>query len=75
MAYSQAQPELGAAPLAVKWIGNNGSHDSDLGVKDVLLGAEILDLVITALYDNRTDHLYAKVKAINKAKKLPKDSA
>lgn len=72
--YSKINKDVGDALLAVKWIGNDGSHDSTLHVKDVLLGAEILDVAITALYDKSADHLKAKVKAINKRAGSPKSS-
>lgn len=70
--YSNTNKEVGDALLAVKFIGNDGSHDSTLTVTDVLLGAEILDVAITALYDKTAEALKAKVKAIIKKGGLPK---
>lgn len=72
VAFHMTHPDVADALEAVKWIGNGGSHDSDLTVPDVLTGAEILDLAIKALYDKSDAALKAKVKAINKAKGLPK---
>lgn len=72
VAFSKTHSDVADALEAVKWIGNGGSHDSDLTVPDVLTGAEILDLAIKALYDKSDAALKAKVKAINKAKGLPK---
>lgn len=75
VAFSKTHPDVADALEAVKWIGNGGSHDSDLTVPDVLTGADILDLAIKALYDKSDAALKAKVKAINKARGLPKKKA
>ena len=70
--FSKTNTDVGDTLLAVKWIGNDGSHDSALELEDVLLGAEILDAAITALYDKSADDLKAKVRAINRRKGLPR---
>lgn len=74
-AFSRTSPEIAEALEAVKWIGNDGSHDNTLTVEDVLQGAEILDLAIKALYDKSDARLRAKARAINKAKGLRKRRA
>lgn len=53
--------------LAVKWIGNAGTHeDADLAVKDVLDGVEILDEAFHRLWVGRD--IDARAQAINAAK-------
>lgn len=69
---SGGHPEVAETLLAVKWIGNNGSHDNSLNQQQVMVGAEILEAAIKALYDKTEVDLRAKVKAINKSKGLPK---
>ncbi|MEU4061808.1 DUF4145 domain-containing protein [Streptomyces wedmorensis] len=41
------------AILAVKWIGNVGSHEDALKISDVLDGAEILDFALEEIYGAR----------------------
>lgn len=61
--------------LAVKWIGNEGSHeDSNLTVAQVLDGAEILEYAFRLLFDRTGDRIAAAAAAINAAKGLPSAS-
>ncbi|MFF9070541.1 DUF4145 domain-containing protein [Streptomyces sp. NPDC014891] len=48
-AYSDAADAI----LAVKWIGNVGSHEDALKISDVLDGAEILDFALEEIYGTR----------------------
>lgn len=43
--------------LAVKWIGNVGSHEDSLKIAHVLEGVEILDFALTEIYDKSRDAL------------------
>lgn len=69
--YSKYKAELADALMAVKWIGNLGSHDDVLTTQDVFDGVEILSHVVTALYGTEADALAARIKAINDAKGVP----
>lgn len=60
------QPEVADVLEAVKWIGNSGSHDSELTIADVLNGAAYLALALRRLYDTSDAELLAQVKAVNK---------
>lgn len=66
--YEATEPDLAKALKAISYIGNEGSHDELLSASQVLEGVIILDHVITALYDDSTAALQAKIKAINDAK-------
>lgn len=56
---------------AVKWIGNQGSHNSrPLTVGEVLDGADLLAHALMILYDTTDREIARKVRAINKAKGL-----
>jgi hypothetical protein len=57
---------------AVKWIGNQGSHESDLTAGDILDGAELLEYALRLLYDKSDAAIARRVKAINKSKGLPR---
>lgn len=57
--------------LAVKWIGNVGSHDDSLKTTDVLDGAEILDYTLELIYDDGRDALKKKAAEIAARKGIP----
>lgn len=55
--------------LAIKWIGNEGSHpEKNLTKNDVIDLYEILEHVLAELFDNKSKTILAKAKKINKAK-------
>ncbi len=60
--------ELKEVMKAIKWLGNNGSHGSDLGVDDVLDGYEFLEHVLQEIYESKAKKLNAKARKINKKK-------
>lgn len=51
--------------LAVKWLGNSGSHAGGLTRNDVLDAFDLVELVLVNLYDSTTAKLIAKAQAIN----------
>lgn len=57
---------------AVKWIGNSGSHEATLTISDVLEGAELLEHALKDLYDPTARLRRARVKQINKGKRIPR---
>lgn len=62
----------GNALEAVKWIGNAGSHDSEVTATDVLDGAELLEYALRLLYDTRDRELDRRVRRINQRRGLPR---
>nr|WSX50603.1 DUF4145 domain-containing protein [Streptomyces sp. NBC_00974] len=66
-AYSDAAEMI----LAVKWIGNVGSHEDALKISDVLNGAEILDAVLTEMYDTSRDAINKLAAEITARKGMP----
>ena len=66
--------DAGNALMAVKWIGNAGSHVGSLTVTDVLDGAEMLDLALRLLYDRRDEELQKRIDEVNTHKGLPPKS-
>lgn len=74
VSYKTAKPEhAGAADLvlAVKWIGNVGSHDHSLRIFDVLDGVEILDHTLEQIYDSTRDEIKRKAADIAARKGIP----
>jgi hypothetical protein len=57
--------------LAVKWIGNVGSHDDRMRVDDVLDGAELLDHALEAIYDTYRDEIKKKAMEITARRGVP----
>ncbi|MFD5901035.1 DUF4145 domain-containing protein [Streptomyces microflavus] len=57
--------------LAVKWIGNVGSHGSVIRIHDVLDAIEILDRVIQQLYDTSAAMTEKKAEDIIARKGMP----
>ncbi len=54
--------------LAVKWIGNAGSHRAALRADDVLDGYQITEHFLEEIYDNRRAHVQRLAKEINQRK-------
>jgi hypothetical protein len=64
--FKTAKPVVGDALEAVKWIGNAGSHDSELVVSDVLDGAEMLGYALRLLYDKSDAEIQRRIREVNR---------
>jgi len=60
--------KLGDALLAIKWLGNAGSHSTKLTMSDVLDAFELLEHVLEELIHNRTNKLGKLAKEIIKSR-------
>lgn len=67
--FSQKYPELAKLLLAVKWIGNEGSHVGGLIREDLINAYELIEHALTEIYDNKIERLQKISKTINKTKK------
>jgi hypothetical protein len=55
--------------LAIKWLGNAGSHcDDKMSFDDVFDGYDMLSFVLEELYDNKHEHVKKLAKRINEKK-------
>jgi hypothetical protein len=70
--FKRDDPEVGATLEAVKWIGNSGSHDSELTIEDVLDGADILAYALRLMYDKTDDQMRRRVRVVNRMRGLPR---
>jgi hypothetical protein len=52
--------------LAIKWLGNDGSHASGIDRKNMLIGYEIFEHCLEKLYSDKEDQIQKKIEAINK---------
>jgi hypothetical protein len=68
--FKTSNPEEADSLMAIKWIGNSGSHKSDVLTKDDILdGFEILDHVTTKLYETESKKIKKLREQINKRRK------
>ena len=68
--FKAIKPDEAELLMAIKWIGNSGSHVNDELKKDDTLDAyEILEYVTIKLYEKDTHRIKALSKTINKRKK------
>ncbi len=64
------KPEQADLIMAIKWIGNSGSHTNvELTKDDILDSYEILEHVTTKLYETESKRIDELTKTINKRKK------
>lgn len=59
------------ALLAVKWIGNVGSHDDSLKISNVLAGVQMLDFALTEIYETSRELLKNMAAEITARKGAP----
>jgi len=64
-----ALADLGDKLLAIKWIGNSGSHISGLTRENMIHAYKLFANVIDELFNNTSAKLSATAKAINRTKK------
>lgn len=58
--------------LAIKWIGNSGSHIGKLESKDILVAYELLEHTLNKLFDDKDSELKKKSKEINQRRGIRK---
>lgn len=64
--YNQTSPEIGEFLLAVKWVGNQGSHGESIQHHAVLEAYEMLQHSLDKLYGTRISELTERAKTINR---------
>jgi len=68
VAFQKKSPHIGEKLLAIKWLGNSGSHLTGLQRKDVIKGYLLYSHVLEELFEKRTETLDAMARKINKRK-------
>ena len=66
--FKKNNAELASTMLAIKWLGNAGSHTGDLHEKDLLDAFDLLDHVIEELFVEKLKKIRSITKKINKKK-------
>ncbi len=67
--FRASKPALADALMAVKWIGNAGSHTQSLNKQDLLDGYELLHYVLGELFSKRDRRIAQLSRQINRRKK------
>lgn len=70
--FEKKKPEPAGLLMAVKWLGNDASHGDVITDEDAWEAAEILELALHLLYDDRTAALKVRAAAIVKARGIAK---
>ena len=66
--FKSADPDIATTLMALKWLGNAGSHPTNLSHSDVLSALDLLSYVFEEMYERKTSNRRALVKLINKNK-------
>jgi hypothetical protein len=69
--YASTHQDVADKLLAIKWIGNTGSHSDNLELVDVLDAFELLEYCLDEIYEGRAARLKALAASINTHKGPP----
>ncbi len=70
--FHPTNPDIGEKLLAIKWIGNYGSHTQKISKENLLDDFELIQYVLEEIFGQSRKKLSAKARAINRRKGLPK---
>lgn len=68
--YKRINTEIADYLLAIKWIGNEGSHTRKLGKIDILETYELLEFSLDKLFDNKENKMKKLSKEISNAQHI-----
>jgi hypothetical protein len=64
--YEKREPTLGKHLMAIKWLGNSGSHVGSVSREDLLDAFEILEHVLDEILRGRSKKIAQLAKKLNK---------
>lgn len=64
--FEKKHPEVANLLSAIRWIGNQGTHENTISKRDVYLAYEILELALNKLFDKSENEIKKKASEINK---------
>ena len=67
--YDKNFTDIAATLMAIKWIGNAGSHTSDLTAENVIMGYQLFSHAMDEAFDKKSATIKKMVQKINKNKK------
>lgn len=62
--YSSSNPEAGAQLMALKWLGNTGSHGGEVSKADLLDAFQILEHALMEIIDRRSENVALLAKKL-----------
>jgi hypothetical protein len=65
-AYAKSEPDIGAQLIALKWLGNTGSHYSDVKASDLLDAFEILEHALAEIVGGRSKRIALLAKKLTR---------
>lgn len=65
-AYAEKYPQVGAQLMALKWLGNTGSHENEVSKIDILDAFEILEHALVEVLEKRTERVEELTKRLVK---------
>jgi hypothetical protein len=65
-AYAAKDPRIGSQLMALKWLGNTGSHKGDVSKTDILDAFEILEHALGEILDKRSERVATLAKKLVK---------
>lgn len=66
--FAKKRPDIGNKILALKWLGNSGSHPEGLNHGDLITGFKLMQYAIEELFEKRSRNLEATANKINRRK-------
>jgi hypothetical protein len=66
--FAKKKPDVASTLLAIKWLGNSGSHSSELEAKDMLDAFELLQSALEEVYESKSSRLKKLTSSIIKKK-------
>lgn len=70
--YKQNDPQNGSQLMALKWLGNTGSHESQVSKNDILIGFEILEHTLEEIFENPKEKIAILAKKLEEKHKPKK---
>ena len=67
----KSRPDASQLLMAIKWLGNEASHDDDLKEYDLAFGYKVMESVLEDIYQNNKKMLYELVAIVNSTKGSP----
>ena|ERR1700679_2399530 len=64
--YSTVESKLGGQLMALKWLGNSGSHEGEITEDDVLAGFEILEETLQEIVNERSRKIAKLTKQLHR---------
>lgn len=65
-AFAKKEPAIGSQLMALKWIGNTGSHDSDVSTSDLLDSFEIMEHALGEIIGGHSTRVATLAKKLTK---------